>query len=357
MSGPSWSSSISPLTSARSSSTWGGYFDGLPVDRATDLRRQTIFALQDMGIRVEYTHHEVAPSQHEIDLRYDEALKMADKVMTYRTTVKEIARQNGVYATFMPKPIFGQNGSGMHTHQSLFKGSKNAFFDGSDKYQPLEDGQELHRRPHDPRPGDHRDLQPVDQLLQAAGPRLRGAGLRLLGAPEPLGHDPRPHVQARARRRRPGSSTALPIRPATPIWPLPSCWPRACKGVEKAYPLPEPIEEDIFEMDEKAREKAGITSLPGSLYEALMRRARGASSSAKPWATTSSTSSSRTRRWNGTGSAPMSASSKSIVTCRCCKSGRALRDAGRELSDFPLRTGNLSDNSLLFFSSHERAVS
>ena len=80
----------------------GGYFDGLPVDRATDLRRQTIFALQDMGIRVEYSHHEVAPSQHEIDLRYDEALKMADKVMTYRTTVKEIARQNGVCATFMP---------------------------------------------------------------------------------------------------------------------------------------------------------------------------------------------------------------------------------------------------------------
>ncbi|MFH1911396.1 MAG: glutamine synthetase family protein, partial [Pseudomonadota bacterium] len=112
----------------------GGYFDGLPVDRATDLRRQTIFALQDMGIRVEYSHHEVAPSQHEIDLRYDEALVMADKVMTYRTAVKEIARQNGVYATFMPKPVFGQNGSGMHTHQSLFKGGKNCFFDGRDKY-------------------------------------------------------------------------------------------------------------------------------------------------------------------------------------------------------------------------------
>jgi len=112
----------------------GGYFDGLPIDRATDLRRETIFALQDLGIRVEYSHHEVAPSQHEIDLRYDDALAMADKVMTYRTAVKEIARKNGVYATFMPKPIFGQNGSGMHTHQSLFKGSKNAFFDGKDKY-------------------------------------------------------------------------------------------------------------------------------------------------------------------------------------------------------------------------------
>ncbi|MCX5834768.1 MAG: glutamine synthetase family protein, partial [Deltaproteobacteria bacterium] len=112
----------------------GGYFDGLPIDRGTDLRRQTIFALQQMGIRVEYSHHEVAPSQHEIDLRYLDALQMADTVMTYRVAVKEIARQNGVYATFMPKPMFGQNGSGMHVHQSLFKGDKNAFFDGKDKY-------------------------------------------------------------------------------------------------------------------------------------------------------------------------------------------------------------------------------
>ncbi|HNQ02048.1 MAG TPA: glutamine synthetase family protein, partial [Syntrophales bacterium] len=111
-----------------------GYFDGLPTDRGTDLRRQTIFALQSMGIRVEYSHHEVAPSQHEIDLRYRDALEMADTVMTYRVAVKEIARQNGVYATFMPKPIFGQNGSGMHVHQSLFKGSKNAFFDAKDQY-------------------------------------------------------------------------------------------------------------------------------------------------------------------------------------------------------------------------------
>ncbi|MEA3224235.1 MAG: glutamine synthetase family protein, partial [Thermodesulfobacteriota bacterium] len=100
----------------------GGYFDGLPVDRGLDIKRDTIFALQKMGIQVEYTHHEVAPSQHEIDLRFQEALNMADAVMTYRTAVKEIARQHGVYATFMPKPITGVNGSGMHVHQSLFKG-------------------------------------------------------------------------------------------------------------------------------------------------------------------------------------------------------------------------------------------
>ena len=90
--------------------------------------------LEAMGIEVESSHHEVAPSQHEIDLRYTDALTMADNVMTYRLVVKEVAMQQGLYATFMPKPIFGQNGSGMHTHQSLFKGSKNAFFDTKDKY-------------------------------------------------------------------------------------------------------------------------------------------------------------------------------------------------------------------------------
>ncbi|MBW2174364.1 MAG: glutamine synthetase, partial [Deltaproteobacteria bacterium] len=112
----------------------GGYFDARPLDMGSDLRRETIFALQDMGIQIEYSHHEVAPSQHEIDMRYDEGLKMADKTMTLRIVVKEIARRNGFYATFMPKPLCGENGSGMHTHQSIFKGDKNAFFDAGDEY-------------------------------------------------------------------------------------------------------------------------------------------------------------------------------------------------------------------------------
>src|SRR3989338_1691884 len=112
----------------------GGYFDLSPLDVAQDLRRNTIFALEEMGIQVEYSHHEVAASQHEIDLRYTDALTMADNVMTYRLIVKEIARQQGVYASFMPKPIFGINGSGMHVHQSLFKGERNAFFEAKEKY-------------------------------------------------------------------------------------------------------------------------------------------------------------------------------------------------------------------------------
>ena len=110
----------------------GGYFDLTPLDVASDLRRDTVLALEKLGIPVEYSHHEVAPSQHEIDLRYSDALSMADNVMTYRLTVKEIAYANGVYATFMPKPIQGENGSGMHVHQSLFTKGGNAFFDADD---------------------------------------------------------------------------------------------------------------------------------------------------------------------------------------------------------------------------------
>lgn len=111
----------------------GGYFDLTPLDIASDIRRDTVLSLENMGIPVEYSHHEIAPSQHEIDLRYDDALFMADAVMTYRLVVKEIAMKHGVYATFMPKPISDQNGNGMHVHQSLFtEEGDNAFFDEND---------------------------------------------------------------------------------------------------------------------------------------------------------------------------------------------------------------------------------
>ncbi len=112
----------------------GGYFDETPLDLATDWRKRTVAYLESMGIPVEYVHHEVAPSQHEIDLRYTDALTMADNVMTYRLTVKEVAQEFGIYATFMPKPVQGVNGSGMHTHQSLFTGDRNAFFGEGDEY-------------------------------------------------------------------------------------------------------------------------------------------------------------------------------------------------------------------------------
>ncbi|MBV9309594.1 MAG: glutamine synthetase, partial [Solirubrobacterales bacterium] len=112
----------------------GGYFDLTTLDAGSDLRRETVLGLEQLGIHTEYTHHGVGPSQHEIDMRYSDALKMADDCMTYRITVKEYAMKYGLHATFMPKPIFGENGSGMHTHQSLFQGERNAFFDPDDQY-------------------------------------------------------------------------------------------------------------------------------------------------------------------------------------------------------------------------------
>src|ERR671939_2080344 len=112
----------------------GGYFDLTTLDAGSDVRRETVLALEQLGIHVEYSHHEVGPSQHEIDIRYADALKMADDCMTYRITVKEYALKYGWHATFMPKPLFGENGSCAHTHQSLFKGGRNAFYDADDKY-------------------------------------------------------------------------------------------------------------------------------------------------------------------------------------------------------------------------------
>src|SRR6202049_104859 len=112
----------------------GGYFDLTTLDAGSDVRRETVLALEQLGIHVEYTHHEVGPSQHEIDMRYADVLKMADDCMTYRITVKEYAMKYGWHATFMPKPLFGENGSGMHTHQSLFAEGKNAFYDPDDQY-------------------------------------------------------------------------------------------------------------------------------------------------------------------------------------------------------------------------------
>ncbi len=112
----------------------GGYFDLTTLDAGSDLRRETVLALEQLGIHTEYSHHEVGPSQHEIDMRYADALKMADDCMSYRITVKEYAMKYGLHATFMPKPLFGKNGSGMHTHQSLFRGDQNAFYDGDDQY-------------------------------------------------------------------------------------------------------------------------------------------------------------------------------------------------------------------------------
>jgi len=246
----------------------GGYFDTPPLDTAGSLRRDTIFALQEMGIEVEYSHHEVAPSQHEIDLRYDEGLKMAEKAATLRIAVKEIARQNGVYATFMPKPIFGENGSGMHTHQSLFKGKVNAFYDANDKYH-LSDmaksyiaGIMQHAREMalvtNQWVNSYKRLVPGYEapVYVAWARRNRSTMVRV-----PM-YKPGKEVATRIEFRSPDPACNLYLAFAVML-------AAGLKGVEENYQLPEPIEEDIYEMDEVARDRAGITSLPGSLFESI----------------------------------------------------------------------------------------
>ena len=153
----------------------GGYFDLTTLDAGSDVRRETILALEQLGIHVEYAHHEVGPSQHEVDMRYKDALAMSDDCMTYRITVKEYAMKYGMHATFMPKPLFNENGSGMHVHQSLSADGRNAFYDADDQYFLSDDGEGVHRRPAPPRARDRAAVRPVGELLQAAGARLRGA--------------------------------------------------------------------------------------------------------------------------------------------------------------------------------------
>ncbi|MFH1351771.1 MAG: glutamine synthetase family protein [Pseudomonadota bacterium] len=247
----------------------GGYFDTRPLDVGSNLRRDTIFALQSMGIQVEYSHHEVAPSQHEIDLRYDEGLRMADKTMTYRIVVKEIARQHGVYATFMPKPLFGQNGSGMHVHQSLFKGDRNAFYDPKDRYN-LSDVAKYYIA----------GLMHHAPFITAITNQWVNSYKRLVPGYEA------PVYVSWARRNRstmirvpmykPGKEKATRIEFRSPD---PSCNPylafalmlgAGMDGIEKRTELPDPIEEDIFEMNPAERRAHGITDLPGNLYAAIL---------------------------------------------------------------------------------------
>jgi len=247
----------------------GGYFDSRPLDLAGTLRRETIFAMQDMGIQVEYSHHEVAPSQHEIDLRYDEGLKMADKTMTYRLVVKEIARQHNVYATFMPKPVFGENGSGMHVHQSLFKGSRNAFYDPDDEHNLSDTAKHY-----------------IAGLLRHA-PEIAAVTNQWVNSYKRLvpGYEAPVYVSWARRNRsamirvpmyKPGKEAATRIEFRSPD---PACNPylafavmlgAGLEGIEKKYELPDPIEEDIFEMNPAERKAHGITDLPGNLYAAIL---------------------------------------------------------------------------------------
>lgn len=246
----------------------GGYFDLVPLDVAQDLRRDTILTVQALGVAVEYSHHEVAASQHEIDLRYTDALTMADNVMTYRLVVKEIARKHGVYATFMPKPLFGINGSGMHTHQSLFKGARNAFFEAKDKYCLSEIGKSF-----------------IAGLLKHA-PEITSITSQWVNSYKRLvpGYEAPVYIcwaqmnrsaLIRVPMYKPGKEKATRIEYRSPD---PACNPylafsvmlaAGLEGVKKKYKLPPPASDNIYGMSQEERKGLGIESLPEGLLEAI----------------------------------------------------------------------------------------
>jgi len=246
----------------------GGYFDLTSLDMASDMRRDTILALEQMGVQIEYSHHEVGPSQHEIDMRYADALKMADNVITYRVTVKEIASQYDCYATFMPKPLFGHNGSGMHTHQSLFRGNKNAFFDPSDKYNLSAEakgyiaGQLKHAREMSSVfaqwINSYKRLVPGYEapVYIAWSRRNRSALIRV-----PM-YYPGKEVATRAELRCPDPA-------CNPYLTFAVILQAGLDGIEKGYTMPEPMETNLYHLTADERKAAGIESLPDSLGEAI----------------------------------------------------------------------------------------
>ncbi len=246
----------------------GTYFDQTTRDLAVDLRNQTVRTLKSFGIQVEYSHHEVGPSQHEIDLRYNEALKMADGVMTYRLVVKEVAQLSDLYATFMPKPIYGEAGSGMHVHQSLFKGDSNAFYDPADEFHLSQTAKSyiaglLHHA----------------RAISAVTNQWVNSYKRLVSGYEAPVHICWAHRNRSALVRvpmyKPGKEKATRIELRSPD---PACNPylafsvmlaAGLDGIERGLTLPDDVTDDVYEMSAEQRAAAGIGQLPENLKEAI----------------------------------------------------------------------------------------
>jgi glutamine synthetase len=246
----------------------GSYFDLVPNDVANNLRKETVKMIEDMGIYVETSHHEVAPSQHEIDLKYADALTMADTVMAYKMIVKEIAQRHGFHATFMPKPLFGVNGSGMHTHQSLFKGARNAFFDKKDKFHLSKIAKQFIAG----------ELRHAREICSLTAQWVNSYKRLVPGYEAPV------YISWARKNRtalirvpvyRPGNekATRAEIR-----CPDPACNPylafsvmlaSGLEGIEKKYKLPDPVEPNIYKMEMEERERKGVKSLPVNLFEAV----------------------------------------------------------------------------------------
>jgi glutamine synthetase len=251
----------------------GGYFDLTTLDAASDLRRETVLALGELGIAVEYSHHEVGPSQHEIDMRFAAGLPMSDNAMTYRITVKEIAMKYGLYATFMPKPLFGENGSGMHVHQSLFKGGRNAFFDPEDDFhlsataKSFIAGQLRHAREMSALfaqwVNSYKRLVPGYEapVYIAWSRRNRSALVRV-----PVYH-PGKEQATRCELRCPDPS-------CNPYLTFAALLHAGLEGIEKGYELPPPMETNLYDLTADERARLGIEQLPETLGEAIGEMAK-----------------------------------------------------------------------------------
>ena len=246
-----------------------GYFDINPVDNGDDIREVTVFALEAMGIPVEYHHAEVAPSQHEIDIRYQEALRMADSLQTHKYLVKEIARRCGVFATFMPKPLEGENGSGMHTHLSIFKNGTNTFYDKGDQHhlsalaKQFIAGVLAHSREmalvtnqwHN----SYKRLVPGYEapVYIAWAERNRSAAVRI-----PL-YKPGKEVATRMELRFPDAT-------CNPYFAFSAMLAAGLDGLERGLKAPDPMTVDLYHLTPIEREEMGISSLPHDLFEAVM---------------------------------------------------------------------------------------
>jgi glutamine synthetase len=246
----------------------GGYFAMTTLDAASELRQETVRALEGMGIPIEYVHHEVGPSQHEIDMRFSDALSMADHTVTYRLIVKEIAKKSGYHATFMPKPIFGENGSGMHTHQSLFNEGRNSFFDGDDEWnlsavgKAFIAGQLRHAREISAVfaqwVNSYKRLVPGYEapVYVAWSRRNRSALIRI-----PL-YKPGAEQATRAEIRCPDPA-------CNPYLTFATLLHAGLEGIEQGYELPDPMETNLYHLTAEQRKERGIVSLPETLGEAV----------------------------------------------------------------------------------------
>lgn len=247
----------------------GSYFELIPNDLANTLRNKTVRILEDMGITMEATHHEVAPSQHEIDPKYTDALTAADNVITSKYVIKEVAQQHGVYATFMPKPLFGVNGSGMHVHQSLFHGHKNAFFDKKDRYHLSTVAKQFIA-------GQLKHAREISSLTA----QWVNSYKRLVA-----GYEAPVYISWAQKNRtalirvplyRPGNEKATRVELRCPD---PACNPylafaamlaAGLEGIENRYKVPDPVEPNIYHMAMEERERRKLTPLPGNLFEAIL---------------------------------------------------------------------------------------